>query len=168
MRRSEINKVFSSADLAIKDMKSDSTLLAGGFGLSGVPDTLINAVRANPSIKGLTAVSNNAGVDGSGLGLLLQSKQIRKMVAMAVMLTRCGASLDKISQSYQQKRISIPKAPGLGLLLERPVFDSYNAKAVEQFEKPPIDFGKYEKEIEEFKHREIYSRMWDVEEKDNV
>lgn len=84
MRRSEINKVFSSADLAIKDMKSDSTLLAGGFGLSGVPDTLINAVRANPSIKGLTAVSNNAGVDGSGLGLLLQSKQIRKMVASYV------------------------------------------------------------------------------------
>ena len=65
-------------------MKSNSTLLAGGFGLSGVPDSLINAVRANPSITGLTAVSNNAGVDGSGLGLLLQSKQIRKMIASYV------------------------------------------------------------------------------------
>lgn len=65
-------------------MKSNSTLLAGGFGLSGVPDTLINAVRANSSLTGLTAVSNNAGVDGSGLGLLLQSKQIRKMIASYV------------------------------------------------------------------------------------
>ena len=84
VRRSEINKVFPSADVAIKDMKSNSTLLAGGFGLSGVPDSLINAVRANTSITGLTAVSNNAGVDGSGLGLLLQSKQIKKMVASYV------------------------------------------------------------------------------------
>ena len=65
-------------------MKSNSTLLAGGFGLSGVPDTLINAVRANSSIQGLTVVSNNAGVDGSGLGLLLQSKQITKMIASYV------------------------------------------------------------------------------------
>lgn len=65
-------------------MKSNSTLLAGGFGLCGVPDTLINAVRANSSIQGLTVVSNNAGVDGSGLGLLLQSKQIKKMIASYV------------------------------------------------------------------------------------
>lgn len=65
-------------------MKSNSTLLAGGFGLSGVPDTLISAVRANPSITGLTVVSNNAGVDGAGLGLLLQSKQIKKMIASYV------------------------------------------------------------------------------------
>jgi 3-oxoacid CoA-transferase len=65
-------------------MKSNSTLLAGGFGLSGVPDTLINAVRNNSAISGLTVVSNNAGVDGSGLGLLLQSKQIKKMIASYV------------------------------------------------------------------------------------
>ncbi|KAJ6135401.1 Succinyl-CoA:3-ketoacid coenzyme A transferase 1 [Penicillium capsulatum] len=84
VRRAAINKVLPSAEEAIKDMKSNSTLLAGGFGLSGVPDTLINAVRANSSIVGLTAVSNNAGVDGSGLGLLLQSKQIKKMIASYV------------------------------------------------------------------------------------
>ncbi|PYH89925.1 3-oxoacid CoA-transferase [Aspergillus ellipticus CBS 707.79] len=84
IRRSEINKVISSADIAIKDMKSNSTLLAGGFGLSGVPDTLINAVKANPSITGLTVVSNNAGIDGAGLGLLLQSRQIKKMIASYV------------------------------------------------------------------------------------
>lgn len=65
-------------------MKSNSIVLAGGFGLSGVPDTLINSVLANPSIKGLTAVSNNAGVDGAGLGLLLRSGQISKMIASYV------------------------------------------------------------------------------------
>ena len=65
-------------------MKSNSTLLAGGFGLSGVPDTLINAVHGKPSITGLTAVSNNAGVDGAGLGLLLASGQIKKMIASYV------------------------------------------------------------------------------------
>jgi 3-oxoacid CoA-transferase len=65
-------------------MKSDSTLLCGGFGLSGVPDTLIDAVKAKSSITGLTAVSNNAGVVGGGLGLLLESKQVRKMVASYV------------------------------------------------------------------------------------
>src|ERR1700735_4200838 len=65
-------------------MKSNYTLVAGGFGLCGVPDTLINAVRANPSIQGLIAVSNNAGVDDSGLGLLLSSRQIKKMIASYV------------------------------------------------------------------------------------
>jgi len=65
-------------------MQSNSTLLCGGFGLCGVPDTLINQVKETPSISGLTAVSNNAGVVGSGLGLLLESKQISKMVASYV------------------------------------------------------------------------------------
>ena len=65
-------------------MKCDTTLLCGGFGLCGVPDTLINTVHANPHINGLTAVSNNAGIVGSGLGLLLESKQISKMIASYV------------------------------------------------------------------------------------
>ncbi|MCJ1385193.1 hypothetical protein MMC17_008314 [Xylographa soralifera] len=83
-RRHAINKVLPSAQEAIADMQSNSTLLAGGFGLCGVPDTLINSVHAMPSITGLTAVSNNAGIEGSGLGLLLASKQIRKMIASYV------------------------------------------------------------------------------------
>lgn len=84
LRRHEINKIWPSASEAVKDIKPNSTVLAGGFGLCGVPDTLINAIRANPSIRGLTVASNNAGVDGSGLGLLLQSKQIKKMIASYV------------------------------------------------------------------------------------
>jgi 3-oxoacid CoA-transferase len=76
--------VFDSAKAAIADMQSDSTLLCGGFGLSGVPDTLINQVKETPSITGLTAVSNNAGIVGGGLGLLLESKQVKKMIASYV------------------------------------------------------------------------------------
>jgi 3-oxoacid CoA-transferase len=65
-RRNEINKIYSSPAAAIEDMQSNSTLLCGGFGLSGVPNTLINQVKETPSITGLTAVSNNAGIVGSG------------------------------------------------------------------------------------------------------
>lgn len=73
-----------SAEEAIKDLKGDSTLLCGGFGLCGVPDTLINEVEKRPDIKGLTAVSNNAGVPGAGLGKLLASRQVKKMIASYV------------------------------------------------------------------------------------
>ena len=84
-RRQEINKIVPSAAEAIKDMKSDSILMCGGFGLCGVPDTLINEVAKNPDkITGLTAVSNNAGVPGSGLSQLLETKQVRKMIASYV------------------------------------------------------------------------------------
>ncbi|KAL7273174.1 hypothetical protein RUND412_003986 [Rhizina undulata] len=83
-RRYEINKIFPSAAEAIKDMKSDSILLSGGFGLCGVPDTLINELEKNPQITSLTAVSNNAGVDGGGLGKLLATGQIKKMIASYV------------------------------------------------------------------------------------
>ncbi len=80
-RRPEINKIYPSASAALKDMKPDSTLLCGGFGLCGVPDTLINEMLTKPEITGLTAVSNNAGTDSSGLGQLLKTKQIKKMIA---------------------------------------------------------------------------------------
>ncbi|KAG8426391.1 hypothetical protein J3459_008165 [Metarhizium acridum] len=81
LRRAEINKVFPSASAALKDMKPNSTLLCGGFGLCGVPDTLIDEVLEKPEITGLTAVSHNAGTDNSGLGKLLKTKQVKKMVA---------------------------------------------------------------------------------------
>jgi 3-oxoacid CoA-transferase len=80
-RRRDINKVYPSAAEAIKDMKPNSTLLCGGFGLCGVPDTLIDEVLKKPELKGITAVSNNAGTDQSGLGKLLRTKQISKMIA---------------------------------------------------------------------------------------
>jgi tRNA pseudouridine38-40 synthase len=93
--------------------------------------------------------------------------QIRKMVAMATMVVRCGTPLERFADSYGKDKISIPKAPGLGLLLERPVFDSYNQKAVSQFEKEKLDFGKFETAMEEFKQREIYERIFREAEKDH-
>ncbi|KAK4180184.1 pseudouridine synthase [Triangularia setosa] len=92
--------------------------------------------------------------------------QIRKMVAMAVMVVRCGAPLDLIKESYSPRRISIPKAPGLGLMLERPMFTEYNKRAA-GFGKDPIDFAKYEDQITKFKDEHIYRRMFEVEEKEN-
>jgi 3-oxoacid CoA-transferase len=73
-----------SAAEAIKDMEPNSTVLCGGFGLCGVPDTLINQVAETPSLTGLTAVSNNAGIPGAGLGKWLDTKQITRMVASYV------------------------------------------------------------------------------------
>src|SRR5438105_14420679 len=78
-----INKVVASAAEAVKDIADGATLVVGGFGLCGIPENLINALVAK-GVKGLTCVSNNAGVDDWGLGLLLQTKQIRKMVSSYV------------------------------------------------------------------------------------
>ncbi|KXJ94536.1 pseudouridine synthase [Microdochium bolleyi] len=93
--------------------------------------------------------------------------QIRKMVGMAVLVTRCGTPLSRIDESYGPARISIPKAPGLGLLLERPVFDSYNARAKDNYNLEPLDFGTYEAEIQKFKEEQIYQRIFELEEQQN-
>ena len=93
--------------------------------------------------------------------------QIRKMVSMVALIVRCGCHDGRMQDSFMPDRISIPKAPSLGLLLERPVFDAYNER-LEQFGHKKIDFGRYEKEMEEFKQREIYERIFREEEKENV
>lgn len=78
-----MNKVVSNADEAIKDVKDGMTLMLGGFGLCGIPENCITAL-VKKGVKGLTCISNNAGVDDFGLGLLLQKKQIKKMVSSYV------------------------------------------------------------------------------------
>jgi len=78
-----IDKVVASAEEAVKDIPDGATLVVGGFGLCGIPENLINAL-VQKGVKGLTCVSNNAGVDDWGLGLLLQTKQIRNMVSSYV------------------------------------------------------------------------------------
>jgi len=79
-----MNKVYSSAAKALEGVIADGqTIAVGGFGLCGVPDALIAALR-NSGVKNLTCISNNAGVDGFGLGLLLQTRQIRKMISSYV------------------------------------------------------------------------------------
>lgn len=78
-----INKKVANAQEALTDVQDNQTIMVGGFGLSGIPENCIaELVRKN--IKGLTCISNNAGVDDFGLGLLLQKKQIKKMIASYV------------------------------------------------------------------------------------
>ena len=79
-----MKKVFPSAAAALADVVQDNqTIAVGGFGLCGIPEALIAALR-DSGVKGLTCVSNNAGVDGFGLGLLLTTRQIRKMISSYV------------------------------------------------------------------------------------
>jgi 3-oxoacid CoA-transferase subunit A len=78
------NKVYPDAETALAGLLHDGmTIMAGGFGLCGIPEKLILALR-NSGVKGLTVVSNNAGIDGAGLGLLLDTRQIRKMISSYV------------------------------------------------------------------------------------
>ena len=78
------NKVYESAEAALKGIVQDGhTLAVGGFGLCGIPEALITALKETGA-KNLTCISNNAGVDGFGLGLLLETKQIKKMIASYV------------------------------------------------------------------------------------
>ena len=79
-----MNKIFPDARSALADILKDGmTLMAGGFGLCGIPQILIEAVR-DLGVKDLTVISNNAGVDGAGLGLLLETRQIKKMISSYV------------------------------------------------------------------------------------
>src|SRR5499427_4353588 len=78
-----MNKVFKSAHEAVRDIPNGATVLAGGFGLCGIPENCIAAIR-ELGVKDLTVVSNNCGVDDFGLGILLRNKQIRKMVSSYV------------------------------------------------------------------------------------
>ena len=79
-----MKKVYSDAKTALAGLLKDGMLImAGGFGLCGIPETLIQAIRES-GIKNLTVVSNNAGIDGVGLGLLLDTKQIKKMISSYV------------------------------------------------------------------------------------
>ena len=79
-----MNKVYESAALALQDIVKDGqTLAVGGFGLCGIPEALINALKET-QVKGLTCISNNAGIDDFGLGILLQTKQIKKMISSYV------------------------------------------------------------------------------------
>jgi 3-oxoacid CoA-transferase subunit A len=78
-----MNKLFAGADEAIKDIQDGATIMLGGFGLCGIPENSIAAL-VRKGIKNLTCISNNAGVDDFGLGLLLKTRQIKKMISSYV------------------------------------------------------------------------------------
>jgi len=77
------NKVVANADEAIKDIPNGATIMLGGFGLCGIPENSINAL-VKKGVKDLTCISNNAGVDDFGIGLMLKTRQVKKMISSYV------------------------------------------------------------------------------------
>jgi len=82
-RRARMDKTVSSADEAVADIQDGVTLMAGGFGLCGIPENLIAALHRR-GVKGLSIISNNCGIDGKGLGLLLDAGQVKRITASYV------------------------------------------------------------------------------------
>lgn len=78
-----MNKTVKNADEAIKDIQDNMTIMLGGFGLCGIPENCIAAL-VKKGVKGLTCISNNAGVDDFGIGLMLQTRQVKKMISSYV------------------------------------------------------------------------------------
>ena len=78
-----MNKTVKNADEAIKDIFDNATLMLGGFGLCGIPENCITAL-VKKGVKGLTCISNNAGVDDFGIGLMLKTRQVKKMISSYV------------------------------------------------------------------------------------
>jgi 3-oxoacid CoA-transferase subunit A len=114
-----MNKVVASADEAIKDVFDGASIMVGGFGLCGIPENLIRAL-VRKGVKNLTTISNNAGVDGFGMGLLLATGQIRKHIGTYVgenklleqMVLQGKVELDLVPQGTFSERI---RAGGAGI-----------------------------------------------------
>lgn len=93
--------------------------------------------------------------------------QIRKMISMATLIARCGCPVERIGQAYLAQKLNIPKAPALGLLLESPVFEGYNTR-LEKFGYNPIEFVNYQDEMDRFKLKHIYDKIYKEEVDENV
>jgi 3-oxoacid CoA-transferase subunit A len=114
-----MNKVVASADEAIRDIRDGATIMIGGFGLCGIPENLILAL-VRKGTKGLTTISNNVGVDGYGMGLLLAAGQIRRHIGSYVgenklleqMVLEKKVDLDLVPQGTFSERI---RAGGAGI-----------------------------------------------------
>jgi 3-oxoacid CoA-transferase subunit A len=114
-----MHKVVANADEAIQDVFDGATIMVGGFGLCGMPENLIRAL-ARKGVKNLTTISNNAGVDGFGMGLLLANRQIRRHIGTYVgenklleeMVLKGQVQLDLVPQGTFSERI---RAGGAGI-----------------------------------------------------
>jgi 3-oxoacid CoA-transferase subunit A len=114
-----MNKVVANADAAIRDVCDGATIMVGGFGLCGIPENLIRAL-VRKGVKNLTTISNNVGVDGFGMGLLLAAGQIRKHIGTYVgenklleqMVLQGKVELDLVPQGTFSERI---RAGGAGI-----------------------------------------------------
>jgi 3-oxoacid CoA-transferase subunit A len=114
-----MNKVVANADAAVRDISDGATLMVGGFGLCGIPENLIRAL-VRKGVKNLTTISNNVGVDGFGMGLLLAAGQIRKHIGTYVgenklleqMVLQGKVELDLVPQGTFSERM---RAGGAGI-----------------------------------------------------
>lgn len=114
-----MNKIVANADEAVRDISDGATLMVGGFGLCGIPENLIRAL-VRKGVKNLTTISNNVGVDGLGMGLLLAAGQIRKHIGTYVgenklleqMVLQGTVELDLVPQGTFSERI---RAGGAGI-----------------------------------------------------
>src|SRR5437588_4476657 len=114
-----MNKVVSSADEAVSDVFDGATIMVGGFGLCGIPENLIRAL-VKKGVKNLTTISNNVGVDGFGMGLLLSAGQISRHIGTYVgenklleeMVLKGQIELDIVTQGTITERI---RAAGAGI-----------------------------------------------------
>jgi 3-oxoacid CoA-transferase subunit A len=106
-----MNKLYPSADAAVADVRDGATLMVGGFGLCGNPENLITAIHRK-GVKDLTVISNNCGTTEEGLGVLLQSRQIRRMVASYV------GENKEFERQYLGKELEVELVPQ-GTLAER-------------------------------------------------
>ncbi|MGE3974784.1 MAG: CoA transferase subunit A [Bdellovibrionales bacterium] len=106
-----MNKIVPNAEAAIQGVKDGMTMLFGGFGLCGIPENSIAAL-SKTGVKNLTCVSNNAGIDGFGLGLLLKNGQIRKMISSYV------GENELFERLYLEKKLEVEFTPQ-GTLAER-------------------------------------------------
>ena len=126
-----MNKVVSSAEEAIRDIFDGATIMVGGFGLCGIPENLIRAL-VKKGVKNLTTISNNVGVDGFGMGLLLSNGQIRKHIGTYVgenklleqMVLKGEVELQLIPQGTFSERMRAAGAgiPGARCKNARPAF----------------------------------------------
>jgi 3-oxoacid CoA-transferase subunit A len=99
-----MHKVIASADAAVALVRDGATIMMGGFGLAGIPENLVAALHRQGT-RDLTIVSNNAGIDGFGIGLLLKSRQVRKMIA-----TYVGENKE-FERQFLQKEIEVELVP---------------------------------------------------------
>ena len=131
-----MNKIFPSATAALAGVVRDGQMLAvGGFGLCGIPEALIDALR-DSGVKNLTVVSNNAGVDGFGLGKLLETRQIKKMISSYVGENKeferqylAGELELEFTPQSRWPRNCVPAAPAFRPSSPRPVWAPWWPKA---------------------------------------
>src|SRR5580698_317994 len=111
-----MNKVVANADEAVRDISEGAIIMVGGFGLCGIPENLIRAL-VRKGVKNLTTISNNVGVDGLGMGLLLSAGQIRKHIGTYVgenkllerMVLEGKVELDLVPQGTYPTRLCLPE-----------------------------------------------------------